>query len=557
MSKSNNDEKRKRQKGEKSDEKGWLQEPIDRKSFLKRTQKMSGFVISGGIIGSLFPLACSNSKATNAPAPQTPSKTEGDPFQLGVASGDPLPDGVVLWTRLAPEPLAIGGGMGSDPVDVQWEVAADQSFNRIVKSGTAVAQKQWAHSVHKEVEGLKPNNEYYYRFKTGSEVSTVGRTKTTPAANQHIDQLNFAFASCHNYASGHYTAYDHMVKEDLDVVFFLGDYIYEGGGQGHIGRGHIPQSTINSLADYRIRHAQYKSDPSLQAAHAAFPWIVTFDDHEVKNNWAGGNESADPQNESTFQDLKARAFKAYYEHMPLRMSAKPGADIQTQLYRRFIYGKLAQFNVLDTRQFRTDFACGTSHSANCAERHDPARTILGEQQEQWLFNELQESSAVWDILPQQVFMGQMDRKEGPGESYSMDKWDGYTASRDRLFEAVKEHEVPNLVVLTGDIHRNFVSDLLEYFDDPESSVLGTELVGTSISSAGDGADITASGKKYLAENPWIKFVNRQRGYVRCRLTTKQLKADFRVLPYVEKKGAPIKTRASFVVENGEPGAKKL
>ncbi|MCW9707681.1 alkaline phosphatase D family protein [Fodinibius salsisoli] len=557
MSNKNNDDGKKSSEHEQSREQGWLSESIDRKGFLKRTRRLGSFVIGGGIIGSLWPLACSNSKATNAPVPHTPSKTEGYPFQLGVASGDPLPDGVVLWTRLAPEPLTIGGGMESEPREVQWEIAEDDSFNNIVKSGTAIAKSQWAHSVHIEVEGLQPNREYYYRFKAGSEVSPVGRTKTTPAANEMVSQLNFAFASCQNYASGYYTAYDHMINEDLDVVFFLGDYIYEGDGQGHIGRGHIPKKTIHSLADFRIRHAQYKSDPSLQAAHAAFPWVVTMDDHEVKNNWAGINESADPQNEAAFQDLKARAFKAYYEHMPLRMPAKPGADIETQLYRRFIYGNLAQFNVLDTRQFRTDFACGTSHSANCAERLDPARTMLGDEQEQWLFNELQESSAVWDILPQQVFMGQMDRKEGPGESYSMDKWDGYTASRNRLFEAVKEHEVSNFVVLTGDIHRNFVSDLLEDFSDPQSPVLGTELVGTSISSAGDGADITASGKKYLAENPWIKFVNRQRGYVRCQVTPEQLKADFRVMPYVEKKGAPIKTRASFVVENGTPGAKRV
>lgn len=532
----------------------WFNKKIDRKHFLQRSEKLTKLIIGGSVLGPLLPIACS-SKTISAPAPKTPPKTQKYPFQLGVASGDPLPDGVVLWTRLAPEPLSAGGGMQTEPVDVEWEVAKDQSFQKIVQNGTASAQYESAHSVHIEVDGLSPGNEYYYRFKCGSEVSPVGRTKTTPAAGTHINQMNFAFASCQSYSSGFYTAYDHMVEEELDVVFFLGDYIYQSDSQGHIGRGHVPNKTTHSLVDYRIRHAQYKSDPALQAAHAAFPWIVTIDDHEIKNNWAGDRSSAGEQPDAAFQDRKANAFQAYYEHMPLRKNSVPDNDIEIKLYRGFTYGDLAQFNVLDTRQFRSDYACETSHSiADCAERFDPSRTMLGDQQEEWLFNSLKQSSARWNVLPQQVFMGQMDRESGPNEMFSMDKWDGYVGSRKRLFNVVKQHDIENFVVLTGDIHRNFVSNLLEDFENPESPILGTELVCTSISSAGNGADITESGKKYLAENPWIKFVNRQRGYVRCQLTPEQLKADFRVMPYVEKKGAPIQTRASFIVENGRPGA---
>ncbi|HLR24729.1 MAG TPA: alkaline phosphatase D family protein [Fodinibius sp.] len=548
-----NDDPKKKSEKNKKDTESWLNKHIDRKDFLKKSQKIGGLIISGGILGSLMPLACS-SKATNAPALHTPFKTQKNPFQLGIASGDPQSDGVVLWTRLAPEPLKIGGGMTSDPVDVHWEVAEDDAFNRIVQSGTAVADPKCAHSVHIELEGLVPNHKYYYRFKAGAEVSPTGRTQTTPAANESTSELNFAFASCQSYTHGYYTAYDHMVEENIDVVFFLGDYIYQDGRQGHIGRGHIPSATIHSLADYRIRHAQYKSDPSLQAAHAAFPWIVTIDDHEIKNNWAGDSPSAGSKNNSDFLDRKAHAFQAYYEHMPIRARAMPGNNVETQLYQSFTYGNLAKFNVLDTRQFRTDYACETSHLAeDCAERLDSSRTMLGEEQEQWLFSELKESSSRWNILPQQVFMGQMDRKSGPEEAFSMDKWDGYVATRNRLFKVIKQYSVSNPVVLTGDIHRNFASNLLEDFNDPNSPILGSELVCTSISSAGNGADITDSGKKILAENAWIKFVNRQRGYVRCQLTPGQLRADFRVLPYVEKQGAPIKTRASFVIKNGQPG----
>lgn len=509
-------------------------EKLDRRSFLKRT----AVTLTGAGLVTAFPFL------------QTTSKSLNYPFKLGVASGDPFPDGVVLWTRLAPNPL-IGGGMSPEQVEVRWEVAKDKSFRQIVTSGTAIAGPKYGHSVHVEVDGLAPSSWYYYRFHANGETSPIGRTKTAPAFDAKLDELNFAFASCQSYAAGYYTAYDHLVEEDLDVVFFLGDYIYEKGGQGKIGRGHLPKHEIYSLEDYRIRYAQYKSDPSLQAAHAAFPWIVTPDDHEVKNNWGG--EGPPYENNEDFLARRAIAFQAYYEHMPLRKESKP-ENIDMQLYRDFTYGNLAKFNVLDTRQFRTDFACNDGVHSDCSERLDPSRTILGDEQETWLFNNLKDSDTQWNILPQQIMIAQGDREAGEGTAYSMDKWDGYVESRNRLFDLLKTNDIKNMVVLTGDSHKNWVNNLKEDFDHPDSPILGTEFMGTSISSSGDGEVMNALGEKLLDENPHIKYFNAQRGYVRCSLTPDTFRADYRIIPFVTRQGAPVKTSASFIVKNGKPGA---
>lgn len=510
---------------------------VSRRSFLKR----SAATLAGAGLITAFPFL------------QTTSKSVDYPFKLGIASGDPLPGGVVLWTRLAPQPL-LGGGMGSQSADVQWQVAKDEAFTQIVKEGTATATPKYGHSLHIEADGLAPNTRYYYRFMTGNEESPVGCTKTAPAYGSSVDELNFAFASCQHYTSGYYTAYDYMAEEDLDVIFFLGDYIYEKGGQGKLGRGHLPKKEIITLQDYRIRYGLYKSDPSLQAAHAAFPWIVTPDDHEVKNNWGG--EGPPYENNEDFLSRRAVAFQAYYEHMPLRKESRP-ENIDMQLYRDFTYGNLVQFDVLDTRQFRTDFACNDGQHSECAERFDPSRTILGDDQETWLFNKLKESDTQWNILPQQIMMAQGDRKSGQGTAYHMDKWDGYVTSRNRLFDVLKNNNVSNLVVLTGDSHKNWVNNLKEDFNRPDSPVLGTEFMGTSISSGGDGEAINAFGEKMLHENSHIKYFNAQRGYVRCSLTPETFKADYRTIPYVTKKSAPVKTSASFIVKNGNPGARKI
>jgi alkaline phosphatase D len=476
------------------------------------------------------------------------------PFSLGVASGDPADDGVVLWTRLARDPLN-GGGMPPEAVEVRWDVADDQSMRNIVKQGRATAAAAGAHSVHVEVEGLKPNRVYWYRFHAGDATSPIGRTRTLPKAGDDVDRLRFAFASCQHYETGLFTAYRHMAAEDLDVVFHLGDYIYEGPGRDNQVRKHKGLELM-TLEDYRNRYAQYRLDPDLQAAHAAFPWIVTTDDHEVDNNYAGAISELPNVQPDAFLVRRAAAYQAYYEHMPLRRRSVPsGASIQ--LYRQFNYGKLASFFVLDTRQFRSDQPCGDGSKAPCPGVTDPQATLLGPAQERWLIDGLARSRGQWNVLPQQVMIAKVDQMPGPDERYSMDQWSGYDACRTRLLEFFAARRPSNPVVLTGDIHTNWVNDLKVNFRDANAPVVATEFVGTSIASGGDGLDQAARMKDVLAENPFVKFQNAQRGYVSCSVTPAAWHADFQIVDFVSRPDAPKKTRASFRVTDGRPGAERL
>lgn len=511
---------------------------MDRRSFLLASSKVAALSLGLTLAGSL------QGERIVAAEP----KFKAYPFTLGVASGDPLPDGVVLWTRLAPDPLN-GGGMPQHDVPVRWEIATDETFRNVVRRGVEFARAELAHSVHVEVEGLEPDRIYYYQFKAGSEISPVGRTKTLPAFNADVAKLSFAFASCQHYEEGYFSAYRHLSKEELDVVFHLGDYIYEYGASDNKVRRHNGPE-IMTLADYRNRYALYKSDSDLQAAHAAFPWVVVGDDHEVENNYAGLIPEKDQPLEP-FVARRAAAYKAYYEHMPLRRSSLPqGPNIQ--LYRRISYGTLAQFHVLDTRQYRDDQANGDGTKPPTPESTDPKRTILGTKQEKWLLDGLEQSKARWNVLAQQVFFSKRDFKAGAEEGYSMDAWDGYAANRDRILDFVTKTDIANLVVLTGDVHSHWANEILSDFNNPDSARLGVEFVGTSITSGGDGVDRNSSDHTVLAENPHIKFVNRQRGYVRCTVTPDQWQADYRVLPYVSRPDAEIFTRISFQVKHGNP-----
>ena len=512
---------------------------ISRRNFIGASSKAA--VVA--TLGMTIPFSIGEKEAAAAKFPSYP-------FTLGVASGDPLPDSVVLWTRLAPDPLAADGlgGMNEKQVIVQWEVAEDEQFKTIVRRGHEVATPDYGYSIHAEVYGLEPGKEYFYRFRSGNDISPVGKTKTAPAYGSQLEQLNFAFASCQSYNAGYYTAYEHMVKEDLDFVIFLGDYIYEGGGQGNIGRGHLPAKEIFTLEEYRVRYGQYKGDPFLQAAHAEFPWIVTLDDHELENNWEDEvtNYPGKYASKEEFLARRAVAFQAYYEHMPLRRSSIP-SGIDMQIYRRFTFGNLAEVNVLDTRQYRAN---------TTSDRLDPQKTIMGEEQERWLYEGLSRSNANWNILAQQVIMVQRDVMEGEGIELK-GAWTGYAANRDRLFNCIKENDLKNVVVLTGDSHKNWVNDLKEDFFNQDSLTLATEFGVTSISSGGDGKDTDNEVRVAMAENPHIKFMNKQRGYVRCQITPEQWRADFMVVPYVTNPGSTITTRASFIVENGKPGAVQI
>lgn len=476
-------------------------------------------------------------------------KLSAYPFQLGVASGDPSPDGAVLWTRLAPEPLN-GDGMPMDAVEVSWQVAEDDKFRKVVQKGTTVATPNWGHSVHVELQGLRPDRWYWYQFKVGSETSPVGRTRTAPSFYATVDQLRFAFASCQHWESGYYTAYEHMVKEDLDLIIHLGDYIYENGGRdGQIRKHHGTE--IFTVEDYRNRYAQYKTDAALQAAHAAAPWLMTWDDHEVDNNYADDISEKPDVSPAELLQRRANAYKAYYEHMPLRRAQLPhGPDMP--LYRRVPFGNLADFFVLDTRQYRSDQPCGDKTQEPCPEMFTPGTTILGEHQRSWLMNGLEHSATHWNVLAQQVMVAMLDRQPGPGVQLSMDKWSAYELERRDFLNFLHDAQINNPVVLTGDIHKNYVCELIRDFDDLDGKSVGTEFVGTSISSAGDGFDQPKDIGGLLADNPFLKYHNGERGYVSCTVDKKEWRSDYRTVPYVTRKGAPINTRGSFVVESGRP-----
>ena len=482
-----------------------------------------------------------------------------DPFTLGVASGDPSGDGFVLWTRLALRPLEIGGGMGSRPVNVRWEVGADDHFSEIVRSGDAVALPELAHSVHVELAGLAPDRAYWYRFRVGDHQSDTGRTRTAPPPGSSPARVKFGVASCSSYQDGYFTAYDHMVAENFDLVFHLGDYIYEGPSPANKMRKHLgPECT--TLDGYRQRYAQYKTDESLQALHAVAPWVFTPDDHEFDNNWAGAIPEEPKPGEpkvSTEDFLKRRAaaFQAMYENMPLRLPAKPnGPDMQ--LYRRLAWGKLADFFVLDTRQYRTDQPCGDGNKPPSPEQMDPKGTIMGAAQRDWLFDGVARSAARWNVLAQQVMIARVDRKPGDGILYSMDQWPGYEVERRRVLQYLHEQKVANPVVLSGDIHTNWANDLVADFAGLGGRTVASEFVGTSITSGGDGLALPKDLDKILSDNPFVRFHNAERGYLMCEATPKLWRTDYRTVPFVMKPGAPLQTRASFVVESGTPGLKK-
>jgi alkaline phosphatase D len=439
--------------------------------------------------------------------------------------------------------------MPSERVAVNWEIAADDGFRRIVRRGSTVATPELAHSVHVEAGDLEPDRTYWYRFNAGGETSPVGRTRTARAAGAAPSELRFAFCSCQHFEQGLFTALRHMAEEDIHFVVHLGDYIYEDGPGRNRPRLHVGEE-IQSLEDYRRRYALYKGDADLQEAHAAFPFIVTWDDHEVDNNYAS-TLPEDDMPAAAFLRRRAAAYQAYWEHQPLRATARPrGAD--SRLYRRLSLGDLSIF-MLDTRQYRTDQPCGDGMKANCAEAANPAATILGAAQRKWLLDGLAASRARWNVIGTQVPIAPLGRVVEGQLELSMDKWSGYQADRDRLLAFLHERRIANPISIVGDVHVNWLAELRTRYDDTSAPVVGTEFVGTSISSGGDGSDAAPANDSTLSANPHVKFFNRQRGYVRCHVTPERWTADYRVVPFVTRPGAPITTRASFVVEDGRPG----
>jgi len=472
------------------------------------------------------------------------------PFSLGVASGYPSPSSVALWTRLAGEidPVA---------VPVRWEVAADESMRTVIHSGETQAESAWAHSVHVEVQGLEPDRWYWYRFTAGDAQSPVGRTRTAPPASAAPQGLHFAFASCQQYEQGYYGAYRRMIADDPQLIVFLGDYIYESTwGKDHVRSHGAPEPY--TLRDYRARHALYRSDPDLQAAHAACPWIVIWDDHEVDNDYAD-DRPEDGMERVQFLERRAAAYRAYYEHMPLPPRMRPEGH-RMRIYTHLDWGRLARFYLLDNRQYRSWHACprggrrggsNTVDVAQCTRINSPGRSMLGRLQERWLDNALGDSRAAWNVLAQTTTMAQFDQLAGPGRRAWTDGWDGYPAARNRLLTSFLDRRTSNPVVIGGDVHSFNIGQLKLDFDDPASPVVASEFVGTSITSQAWPQDRV---NQYLPDNPHLLFAeSRYRGYTRVDLSQKLWKADLRGMETVQRRDASCRTLASFVVEDGRPG----
>ncbi|MCH4892123.1 alkaline phosphatase [Sphingomonas sp. SFZ2018-12] len=480
-----------------------------------------------------------------------------DPFQLGIAAGDPAPDGFVIWTRLAPEPLAFDHGMPALAVPVDWEVGEDQGFRTIAAKGTALARPELGHAVHVEVAGLKPGRPYWYRFVAGRERSGVGRAMTTPLPGAALDRIRFAVAGCQHYEQGYFTAYRKLAAEAPDFVFCYGDYIYEGRGGRVRNTREGPVEAIRqhdgdeiySIVDYRRRYAQYKMDPDLQAAHAAAPWFTVWDDHEIDNNWVDLLDQDDTP-PGIFALRRQMAMQAYYEHMPLRASALPVGP-QMQIYRRARFGNLLDLNLLDTRQYRTNQPCGDRWQPDCPGINQADAQMLGAAQEKWLMDGLGKSDAQWQALAQQVMVMDLDRNGEPGATYNLDSWGGYRIPRARLLKGIQDRRLDNVVVLTGDEHQNYAGELHLDGRNPGAKAIATEFVATSITSGGDGVDVRPDMVWVQANNPQLKFNNAQRGYMLCDVTRERWETKVRVMDRISDRNGEISTRATLVVPAGE------
>lgn len=522
---------------------------FNRRQFLRHTAHLAGLVA----LSNAFPAFA---------AEATPSY----PFTLGVASGSPRHDSVVIWTRLLPEPLN-ALALPQVPYKVLWEVAEDENFKRIAAKGQVAALPELAHSVHVDVTGLQPDRWYWYRFMSGEAISPVARTRTAPMPDAPAAYLRVAVASCQHWEFGEYAAHRHIAAATPDLVLFLGDYIYEWGPYELLHPTKARRRDIEStnLAEYRARYAQYKTDIHLQTCHHIAPWIVTWDDHEVCNDYGNNrDERLDPN----FYQRRAAAYQAFYEHMPVRLpTAVNEADRfgNMRIYERYDWGRLARFHVLDDRQYRSYQPCveqgrgGSSvvTNAECSDRLDPTRTILGYEQEAWLAQGFASSTAKWNFLTQQTLFAQFSQapiiKDRDGRFWT-DGWDGYPIARQRLINDIIKHKPANPVILSGDVHSFFAADIKRDYYSPTSAsnpVIATEFCGTSITSNSRPQEQT---EQFLSYNPHIKFGRSdKRGYMLMDITPKQIRSQFMALEDVYNVDSPITPLANFVVEDGRAG----
>ncbi len=533
--------------------------------FARRTVLQGGLAAATvALFGGLTPRAA---RATVDEAARS------DVFAFGVASGDPTGTEVLLWTRVTPTPDATPGSGCGPAVDVDWEIAADEEFTQVVACGRVRTDASCDHTVKVVVGDLAPYTRYSYRFRTCGATSPVGRTQTAPDEPGTTHALRLAFASCSNYTGGYFTAYRGIAaREDLDVVLHLGDYLYEYGndpaeagvpGSGDrygprelVGvRDHQPPVEVLSLADYRVRHALYKTDPDLQAAHRRFPWIVILDDHEVTNDsYATGAENHETQDdpatdytapgsppgiraEGEYLARRAAAYQAYFEWMPIREPDcwQPEPHQGTQFFRRFRFGDLAELSVIETRQNRSQQVPAAVGGAPNPALADPARHLPEPEQLAWLTSGLTSSRTAWHLVGNQTVFARVISPFVPGTVFSTDQWDGYQADQRTLLEAMAGSRHADPVVLTGDIHSSWANDLpLDLAAYPaDSNSVGVEFVCPSVTSDGFketlGSVEAATGAIAAGQavNPWVRYLDGiGHGFAVLDVTPERVQTDF-------------------------------
>ncbi len=539
-------------------------------------------MLATGSTGAALTTLAGPGSATAATAPRSPAARAAlHHFRHGVASGDPLPTKVLLWTRVTPDAVSKPGSGKGPQVTVTWEVSTRKDFRRIVKRGTFVTGPSRDHTVKLDVAGLTPATWYYYRFGFKGTHSRVGRTRTAPAPGSTPSHLRLGIVSCANWQAGWFAAYRGLAaRNDLHAVVHLGDYVYEYGAGGYgYGRDdvdirtHDPKHEMVSLEDYRRRHAQYKTDTDLQDAHAKFPWIITWDDHEVANDQYATGAENHQATEGDYLRRRARAHRAYDEWMPVRMNSTTKLADGDRLYRRLTFGKLAEISMLDLRTYRSKQVSSALSTSSEGGIDDPDRTITGTQQLGFLERSLSNPTALWKVIGNPVMItpvtfaalpgarrAQVNEVTGllpdDGLPYNVDQWDGYTADRRRVLEHIEDHHIQNALFVTGDIHSGWAAEVP--YDTGSYPLGGTgavEFVCTSVTSnnlkdiTGTPAHTTSTVVEaaILAANPHIKYLNfDDHGFSVLDLDAKRAQMDWFVIGDRADKDTPITYSRSFL-----------
>ncbi len=500
---------------------------------------------------------------TLAKASPRPWHSQQAVFTLGVASGEPRPNSVVLWTRLAPAPLEAQGGMPDQAITVRWELAHDEQFSRIAQQGEMVTDAQRAHTVHVDVRGLASDRHYFYRFIAGRQSSPIGRTRTAPDITSKPERLRIALASCQHFEMGYFGVHREIAEQDVDLVLFVGDYLYQYNVKPYMRVRHhaLELSDTPSLLDLRIHHASYKLDPNLRAAHAAHPWLLMWDDQEVRNDYDGLNDPGEVPNAATFLQVRQRAYRAYYEHLPISPTRAP-SGIGAPMFSDYAWGQLAKLWLIDTRQYRsappcTDIIHGPQQGRvlwRCDKLYEPTQTMLGTSQEQWLSNSLAQSPHTWQLLAQTTQIAPAPLPTALGPVLYGDGWDAYPGARERLMQAIAQAGANNVICLGGDVHRHVAAKLRQKPGDRSSPVVASEFVGTSITSKGLSELLTDA---LAAGNPDVLHCRSdERGYALLDITPQQLQCTFRATPHPAQAHANLHTQARYVVATGAAGPQK-